>query len=56
MSVGIVLKRTLLDGHDLTIVEIKEKRLETKTMMIYMKERYISAIAAPFLLYDTDPC
>lgn len=53
MGVGIVPKSaiTLIDASDLSIVQITEKRLETEIMMIYMKERYLSEVAAAFLSY-----
>lgn len=53
LGVGIVPKSAvaLIDAHDVSIIEIKEKRLETKIMMIYMKDRYVSEVAAAFISY-----
>lgn len=53
MGIGIVPKSaiTLIDASDLAVLNIEERRLETQIMMIYIKERYVSDIAAAFLSY-----
>ncbi|MEG0329199.1 MAG: LysR family transcriptional regulator [Longicatena sp.] len=53
MGIGIVPQSalSLIDTKNLSVLEIKEKRLMTQLMMITMKDKYVSDTALTFLLY-----